>query len=197
MKSIPTLFPVFLFFLCSSFTAIAEITPCETSKGEGLAAYVIESSGAPTPALLGLAKALGLKHMDTFPAIADELKRAWYRPQGQERWQIPEKNPGNRKLLLSSFEKLGMFCEKRPNKPHYAHALLLGGLLARVRIRLAFLSREWERGIHFDTIAFLGSRGRWIPYRRAIATSSIPGITTCQRGSVGSSLGVIPRPSSK
>ena len=157
MKSISNLFLAVLFLLCSSITAIAEITPCETAKGEGLAGYVIEPSGAPTPALLGLAKELGLKHLGTFPSIADELKRVWYRSPGQERWQISEHSSTNRKALLSSFEKLGMLCEKRPDKPHYAHALLLGGLLPRVRMRLAFLAREWERGIHFDSLALLGS----------------------------------------
>lgn len=147
---------LFALFVAISVAEAREIRKCDPAKGPGLVGYLADRSGKVTSGLKELVQKFGLKETNTLSAISEETKRAWYRPKGTERWQIQEKYESEKLALAPYFEKVGMLCKKDPKEKHYENVLLLGGLLSRVRIRLAYLSRQWERGIRFDSIALLG-----------------------------------------
>lgn len=145
-----------LFLVFKAF-GVTPPSKCDPSKGIGLSGYLVQQNGHPTPELRNILQRFNLDTPASLSKIAEVTQREWLRPKGTERWQIHERYDSQRIELVPYFEKLGMLCEKEPAKERYEHALLLGGLLSRVRIRLAYLAQQWRKGVRFNSIVLLGS----------------------------------------
>ena len=115
-----------------------------------------DASGNPTRPLLNLLSLCEVEHVGTLPSIRDATQREWYQA-GKLRAEIAEKHGSKKEQVLPLFEQLGLVSEVRSNRLEHSFCLLLGATVVAVRKRLAFLLSEWERGVRFVHLAFLGS----------------------------------------
>ena len=60
------------------------------------------------PAVRQVLKLSGNKNDGDFKSVVDEAQKAWLRPKGVERWQMPERFSEKRHELMPLFQKLGL-----------------------------------------------------------------------------------------
>lgn len=99
----------------------------------------------------------GVEHDSTLPSIVQATQSAWLRKQGQERWQLEEKDFGaeNNKKIRRLIERMGFIHEKSPECTHYTYCLILGSTLPSFQKRLNYVRTLWERGVRFEQIMIL------------------------------------------
>lgn len=121
---------------------------------------LIDELGRVHPTLIRLARKTGLEISDIIsPEAMNEVLQAHWIQRGKFRYEIQGNPPDHEDLSLLT--EIGCIDEvKAPTGAYslYDGALLLGGLLERVRTRLHFLIEEYRRGVHFKTVYLLGSR---------------------------------------
>lgn len=103
-------------------------------------------------ALAQLAAALDI------PPDADlivETQKRWLRQAGQERWEIAELTPKQRRIVLDWASKQGLFTSWKPALESYDKALILGATTLRMQMRLDYLKQLWLQGTRFDEIVWL------------------------------------------
>ncbi len=147
MRLLHSLRYLFIFILLTSVTA--EERPIASGK-----AHVLYSDdGDPSPALLSLLSYFNVAHRSSWESILIETQKNWL--QKGERWTFPMIDDSAPQKTYALFSSLGMTETFAAQKDSYRHAVVLGALLDRVRVRLAFLKHEWERGVRFYQLVFL------------------------------------------
>ncbi|MCK5633316.1 hypothetical protein KAH94_06170 [bacterium] len=110
----------------------------------------------PKKELLYFLRALGIEHDGTLSGMVQSTQKAWLRPDGKERWEISDNNEKKREKILGLLKNISCVDELLPSQDFYNYAVILGALAPRVRSRLAYLFKQWEKGIRFETLVFLG-----------------------------------------
>ncbi len=116
---------------------------------------VLDQYGNPSQPLLDLLSELKVKHDGTLKSIVVATQKEWLREAGKERWEVEEKYPEKKDLLIQFFENFGFVNEINAKQNKYNYALLLGATLSRVRSRLAHLIDQWGKGVRFKKLIFL------------------------------------------
>ncbi len=116
--------------------------------------FVLDDQQHPTQALNELFDLFDIKYNEDFEEMVNKTQEKWRR--SKERWLEEEKYSAMRQDLLPIFDRLGCIASITPVFKRYEYALIYGALCSRVRSRLSFLVNEWNKGIRFDTLVFLG-----------------------------------------
>lgn len=111
----------------------------------------------PSKALLSLLSLLKIEHTNTLESIVSSTQKAWLRPVGQERWQLKERFQDLKPQIMPLLKNMGLLDERHASNRHYRYAVVLGATYKSVKERFSFLLAEWQRGIRFQDIIFLGS----------------------------------------
>lgn len=121
-----------------------------------MANMLFDKKGNPASALLDVLRITGVDHDGTLMGIRNSTQSTWYQ-SGKIRANIGEEHGDLKTALMPLFMKLGLMEEVKAKDREYDNVLLLGATLLAVRKRLAFLMREWNRGVRFQQIVLLGS----------------------------------------
>ncbi len=99
----------------------------------------------------------GVEHDGTLPSIVQATQSAWLRKPGQERWQVAEKDFGERNngQIRYLIERMGFIQEKAPEGTRYTYCLILGATLPAMQKRLRYVRSLWEQGVRFEQIVIL------------------------------------------
>lgn len=123
---------------------------------------LFDTDGKPSPALLEVLKITGVDHDGTLQGIRDSTQSTWYEA-GKFRAAIVEQHAQLKTDLMPRFFKLGVIDPVQAKELEYDLAIVLGATLTAVRKRIAFLSKEWERGVRFRQIVLIGSSRKLMP----------------------------------
>jgi len=107
-----------------------------------------------SPHFLTLLEICSLKHDGSLEDAIAIIQDAWLQ-RGKERWEFEERYTSFKEDITPELEALGVLSQVEAPLREFDHALLLGALLHRIRIRLAFLIQEWKRGVRFREILLL------------------------------------------
>jgi len=121
-----------------------------------MACFIFDDQLRPTPALLTLLASLNIQHDGTLPSIVKATQKAWIIPNGVEYWHLQE-TITDRDTIIELLNNLGCVRQIVPRNKQYDYAIVLGSILQGVRSRLAFLLDQWNQGMRFKTLVFLGS----------------------------------------
>jgi hypothetical protein len=110
----------------------------------------------PQP-LLQLLEITRVSHEGSLDSIVAATQKAWLRPTRKERWEIEDTFQKQRPQVIQLARELGFIDSIYPSRQRYAYCLLLGGMSARMEIRLKTLIHLWEKGIRFEKCVFLVS----------------------------------------
>ncbi len=110
----------------------------------------------PAGSLLELLSLLDVEHENTMPSIIQATQDKWLRKKGTERWEIASLYEDKRNEITPLLMRMNLVQEINPHDKHYAYAIILGATLSSVRERIEFMLRQWEQGIRFEQIVFLG-----------------------------------------
>lgn len=102
-----------------------------------------------------------LTPIQTLEKITECPSMGWI--QQGERWTFQDWMEDKRGTILPLLEKLGYFEKKEAQESSYQYGVVLGSLHASVKRRIAFLIKEWERGVRFDSIVFLTGQRKLHP----------------------------------
>ena len=119
-------------------------------------AVLLNRDGSPKKPLLSLLNMLHIAHDGTLKTIVEATQKEWLRGSRKERWEIPEQYEEKREEIISGLEQLNCVYKISAEKKQYRYAIVLGALASRVRSRLAFLIDQWNSGVRFDELIFLG-----------------------------------------
>lgn len=123
---------------------------------------LFDNDRKPTPTLLEVLRIAGVDHDGTLAGIHEATQGSWY-VAGKLRAEIEERHAHNREDLMPLFSLLGLVEAVHAKREEYSIALLLGATLVAVRKRLAFLIKEWERGVRFKLLILVGSSRKLLP----------------------------------
>jgi hypothetical protein len=115
---------------------------------------IVSEQGLPSQALDELLKSTGIAHNGSLDDIVQKTQKFWYQG-GKERWELEAKGRFDKEKIFPFLEKLKVLEEVVSPVKSYDYALVHGALLSRVRMRLSFLVKEWNRGVRFSKIIFL------------------------------------------
>lgn len=94
-------------------------------------------------------------HIPQDADLIAETQKRWLRKPGQERWELTELFPEEKRFVLDWAEKQGLFAAWKPARKNYDKALILGATTSRMEMRLNYLKKLWLQGIRFDEIVWL------------------------------------------
>lgn len=116
---------------------------------------LVTIDNTPNPALLELLQICRIEHDGSLEDIVKKTREAW-KQQGKERWEM-EPIPGlQKKEIFDCLDRLHLLDEIPSPIQKFDYAFVQGALLGRVRMRIAYLIKQWERGVRFDKIVLLG-----------------------------------------
>jgi hypothetical protein len=119
--------------------------------------------GDPSDPLLTLLNSYSIPHDGTWKTIVPETQKAWLKDKNNENWMLDAtKDPAPEKTF-SLFSLVEMTQGFESSCSCYDYALVLGSILQVVRDRLHFLKKEWEKGMRFKSLVFLGSDRQLYP----------------------------------
>jgi hypothetical protein len=104
--------------------------------------------------------------------LRDNTQRAWLRPAGQERWELPHASYQDtrlRKLLATS----PFACERRPVQPYWDNVLLMSAIEPVFVSRLRYLRRLFADGMRAGRVFLLGGERRLLPHHEAGAIKAL------------------------
>lgn len=87
--------------------------------------------------------------------IVDATQQKWLRKPNQERWEVAELSPDQRRFVLNWATEQGFFAPWKPFYKSYDKALILGATTSRMQMRLDYLKQLWEDGVRFNEIVWL------------------------------------------
>jgi hypothetical protein len=124
----------------------------------------------PTQAMSRLLDILQIPHDGNIFSIRDITQREWYQKE-KKRSEIEEQEKylRIRDKLMPIFVELGLVDPVYAKRLNYETALIHGGTLSAVQKRIAFLAKEWERGVRFKKIGFLCSERKIIKEKEEIS----------------------------
>lgn len=114
---------------------------------------VILDNHSPSPALLELLDECGIQHNGALLDIIEKTQSFW-RQEGKERWEMLPLIGLHERRIYALLDRLHVLEEIPSPMQHFDYAIVHGALLPRVRMRIAFLIKEWKRGVRFDKIVF-------------------------------------------
>lgn len=116
---------------------------------------LLDKNKQPTPSLLKLLEKNGCDHDGSLPTIVAAVQKKFLRQAGTERWENQTNTlPDTEQLQL--FKELNLIQEIIPTQKQYDYALLLGGVLEDVHIRVEHLINLWKNeGIRFKSLIIL------------------------------------------
>jgi hypothetical protein len=121
-----------------------------------LAACLHDAQQRPTPALQALLQLCGLPFQGTIAELFEDLKAAFKRPTGVERWMIQEKYPEKFNEIRDCCEQLCLINEIEPQGKQFDYCIIPGASLNGVRMRLAHSIYLWKEGVRWRKMIFLG-----------------------------------------
>jgi hypothetical protein len=127
------------------------------------AGILYDSCGNPSQALIALLNGFGIPHNGSWETIVPETQKAWLKDKNNESWILDAGKDSNPEKTFSLFSLVEMTQDVESSSTRYEHALVLGSILQVVRDRLNFLKKEWERGVRFKNLVFLGSDRQLYP----------------------------------
>lgn len=119
--------------------------------------HILHENGKPSPALLELLTLLNVTHDGSLQSIVQATQQQWLRKPGSERWDMQEVHADKQAHILELLHNLGCIDTVNATQQQYDYALLLGATVSRVRTRLAYLLDQWQQGVRFKYLIFLGS----------------------------------------
>ena len=87
--------------------------------------------------------------------LIEETQKRWLRKPTQERWELNEISPKQRRFVLDWAKEQGIFSAWQPSRRVYDKALILGATTSRMQMRLDFLKQIWMEGVRFTEIVWL------------------------------------------
>jgi hypothetical protein len=87
--------------------------------------------------------------------IVEETQKRWLRKPTQERWELNEISPEQRRFVLNWAKEQGIFSAWKPSRDTYDKALILGATTSRMQMRLDYLKQLWMEGVRFTEIVWL------------------------------------------
>lgn len=124
---------------------------------------VVTNKGTLPESVVKLLNALGVLHDGSLADVVRKTQQEWLRPQGVELWEITDSHKQCYDKVLPLLEEIGCVQEVLPSRSVYDYLLLHGALVTRVRSRLAFAKKLWERGIRFRHVVFLTGQRKLHP----------------------------------
>jgi len=123
------------------------------------------SKGEPSEPLKKILAITNIPHTHSVNSIVSATQRqqecdGWLRSKNMERWQIKERHPKKREQLMPLFKQLGILNTIGPMQYDYTYALLHGGPIDIIRLRLAYLAILWHRNMLYfkELVVFTGQR---------------------------------------
>ncbi|MCH9631442.1 MAG: hypothetical protein S4CHLAM37_14650 [Chlamydiia bacterium] len=104
--------------------------------------------------LKALLKELGYSSEYDLDSVYAYTKKHWMQFP-KNRWEFSNIHEDKRNKLFESFSKLNLIDKIEAKKTHYDLAAIHGATLPRIRNRIAYLIKEWEKGTRFDKVVFL------------------------------------------
>lgn len=120
--------------------------------GRPLSEVLYDEVCGPSFALLEILDVYGIHHDGSWEDIVKGTQKQWLRKEGKERWDVESRSERDYYAL---FSKINMTETKMAEASWYNYAVILGSTVQKVRARLFFLKKEWERGVRFQSIVFL------------------------------------------
>jgi hypothetical protein len=124
----------------------------------GYSRLIFDENYQPRFKLLQLLKLLGMEELNPAEEAILQINQ-WTQKnllrQG-ERWQEQSNKFEKHSSKISSFlDELGFVKATLPHFKNYQGAIVHGAQLSRVRLRLDYLIKQWEKGIRFSYLYFL------------------------------------------
>ena len=146
------------YLILSFLVGCAHVDPREQSAQETTEALTCTSCKCePTKPLLELLSLLQITHDGSLASIVSSTQSAWLRASTQERWHIVDRFEDLKPQIAPLLEKMGLMNARHAKHRSYEYAVVFGATYGSVQKRLAFLAHEWQRGVLFNEIIFLGS----------------------------------------
>lgn len=125
---------------------------------------VVNPDGMPTKLLARLLELTSILPVANLEQLIVATQHHYLRPKNLERWQLTPMHFGeHEEEILSLLKQLGFIDEIGASTTTYEAALVLGATVTSMRERIAFLVKEWQRGIRFLSIVGLtGHRSRFL-----------------------------------
>lgn len=123
---------------------------------------LVDEQGRPSEALVQLLSLTNIEHDGSLASIVQQTQKPeteWMRKEGSERWDIVDSNVENKDQFFKLFNQLYLVDEITPQQEQYDYLLLMGAAYVRVKTRLEYTIKLWDKGVRFDMIVVLsGSR---------------------------------------
>lgn len=162
-----------------TFLVTSIFSRAQSTNKHGGVSMIINQAGEPSNILLELCSLLDIEHSGTLESIVAATQKAWLRPAGTERWEFADLYDAKRDQIMPLLEGMNCINDIVPSQKSYDYALMLGATAHRVRTRLAYLVRLWEKGVRFKHIIFATGARNLDPIKESekeLLTSDVAGL---------------------
>lgn len=116
---------------------------------------LIDKDGTVCQTFLALLDHMNIKHDGTLNSIANITQKQWLRKPGFERWQVQDIQDIEYEAITPYLEKFELLHEWIQPIKTYDYILIFGGMVSRVRRRIAHLAHLWQLGVRSHSVIFL------------------------------------------
>jgi hypothetical protein len=114
-------------------------------------------------ALFRLSELFSIPTDGNLDQLIESAQKKWTRSPNKERWEMEGQYLMKAEKAYSLFAELGMTEARCASRNFYDYAIVLGSTVESFRGRLAFLKKEWERGVRFQTLVLLSGQRPLFP----------------------------------
>jgi hypothetical protein len=112
---------------------------------------------------------LEIKHDHGLASIVAQTQRAWLRPAGSERWHLEDSFASKKAQIEPLLVQMGLVAPVFAENKTYDYGVILGSLVPSMRERARFLIDEWNKGVRFKQLVFLGGQRELDPSQESLA----------------------------
>ena len=132
------------------------LSGCASAQKNPVELWTCSLAWSPQEELLQLLSLLEVKHDGSLDSIVKTTQNEWLRPKGKERWEVQGLHEDKRAEIEPLLLKMGFIETVHASQMQYDYGVILGSYAPNVRTRLQFLMDEWNRGVRFRQLVFLG-----------------------------------------
>lgn len=115
----------------------------------------LHTDGIPTVQFKKLLAALELNETLTGKALVDATQQAWLRKAGSERFEMRTDQKYKNDSVISMLQQLGFVDTVSPVEKKYDQIIVHGASMKTFKDRVAFLIKQYRRGVRCKKIVFL------------------------------------------
>ncbi len=134
----------------------------------------MDRDGKPSRDLLDLLALLKIPHdgtLENIVAVTQKGPHQWLRPPDKERWQLEERvlehSEETSQKLRFLLKNLGYVEQVDAHYKQYDYSVVLGATASTMRKRCAYLLEQWNNGVRWNVLVFLGGARPLDPERES------------------------------